>query len=84
MMKSRLTLEEHKELGADLHEIRNKIGEYISKISTVYSKSSKQCKLTLKAQEAIDKLRWEMEGSLFIEKPKEFSTRIYFPGSKRD
>ena len=81
-MKPRLTLQEHKELGANLYEIRSKLGEYVWALSKVYSKSSKQCKLAINAQEAVDKLRRQMEGRLFVEKLKDFNVSIYYPGTK--
>jgi hypothetical protein len=81
-MKRKVTLEKHKELGAELYSLRNKLLSYSEIFASTYGKTVDISKFAKAAIQNIDKLRWKMEGRLSQEHPQDFDVHIYFPGSQ--
>jgi len=78
----RLTLEQHKEIGKELHQIRNRLTGLVLKVGDTYPHVSGLYKCASEAVNALDTLRSRLDSQLF-EEHREIGTReltrVYYP-----
>lgn len=78
-----LPWEEHRRIGAELHSIRQRIGELATRLSETYGTGARVTGNAERAQKAIDDLRQELDALLFREHssmPRMELTRVYYQG----
>jgi hypothetical protein len=78
--KQRLTSEEHQTIGAELHAIRGRLFAVGHCVLEAYPKQSRAVMAYLKAADALDRLRSELDGTAYMEHPTDFSTKWYYSG----
>lgn len=80
--KSRLTREQHDELGRTLAGIQNELAHRITQIANAYPRTGRGSepyrKLTA-AQDALSGARNALENALFEEHPDTAATTVYYP-----
>ena len=82
MKKKKLTIEEHKEIGKHLKEIREYLINLSCTVPNTYGKTSSAGKLACKLFENVDALRSVMENQCFRDCPGEADTDVYYPANK--
>ncbi|GGU62657.1 hypothetical protein [Streptomyces lavendofoliae] len=82
--KTRLTYEEHLEMGRELYRLRNELMELGIRIRNAYPKADRAVKKIQTTQDAIDQTRAVMDSHLAKEHPERFDTKVYYPGSADD
>lgn len=78
-MATGLTIERHRELGAELHQMRETLNALVVELWYAYPVRSKQRIELHRALLHLDVLRSELEGAMFRECPSERSLDIYYP-----
>lgn len=63
--KEKLTLQQHRKLGAELRRMRDYLTTESGRLGNTYGSSSKAHRYASRAADAIDKLRSEMENVMF-------------------
>ena len=74
-MRNKMTLEDHKTLGANLVVLRKSIMDCWLTVPT-----KKEGRKLRAMQESVDRIRSSMEDRLFKEYPEDASIYIYYPG----
>lgn len=69
MKKKPITLDEHIEISEQLCPARRFLGSLMCKLSRHYTNKSKVLRLAIKAENAVDKLRCELDNCVFAENP---------------
>lgn len=77
-LPKKLTIEEHREIGAELKRIREYLITLSCKIPNTYGKTSRVGKKARWVYEGIDHLRNVMENQMFVDCPKDSDTKIYY------
>ena len=67
MSKARFTLERHKQVGRELHRIREQLVHLSVEVCNAYPSASKACRRACKAQIAVDELRSALDDELYRE-----------------
>ena len=67
MSKARFTLERHKQVGLELHRIREQLVHLSVEVRNAYPSASKACRRARKAQIAVDELRSALDDELYRE-----------------
>jgi hypothetical protein len=78
-----LAWEEHCRIGAELHSIRQRIGELAARLSEIYGTGARVTGNAERAQKSIDDLRQELDALLFREHssmPRMELMRVYYGG----
>lgn len=76
--KAGLTLERHREIGAELAQIRDRLVTLACEIGNAYPVTSPQSRAAAKAWPAVDSLRSLLDNTVFMEYPAEASPAIYY------
>ena len=76
----RPTSEEHQAMGKELHAVRGRLFGVGHRVLAAYPKQSRVALAYLKATNALDCLRYELDNAACSEHPAEFSTKWYYPG----
>lgn len=79
--KIHMTLEEHKELGAQLARIQNELVKATTLVANAYPQKSEEVKLLRRAVADLSSIKDRLERRVCVEYPDDFSTRIYYPRS---
>ena len=74
----KLTIEEHREIGAELKSIRKYLIALSCKIPNTYGKTSRAGKQSVRAYEGINQLRNVMENQMFVDCQGDCDTGIYY------
>ena len=87
-MKTKLTLEQHRELGARLHAYREQLCHDIATIGNAYPISKRLVTKAQKTLNCLDDLRCALDGQVFDDySPSRISApdlmKIYYPGVRR-
>ena len=77
-----LTLDEHRALGYELFETRNRVFTLGVEVSNRYRKSSTPSRRAQRAVQALDGLRCALDSQLALDHPDEFEPSVYYPGPK--
>ncbi|MFE1515724.1 hypothetical protein ACFW9I_02645 [[Kitasatospora] papulosa] len=84
MTKSRLTLDEHRQLGQRLAAIRNELLRLGTQLTNAYPLAGHEAGPARKlatARTAVDKARCDLEHALFREHPQDGKTTFYHPNN---
>lgn len=78
-MKKRppLSLDEHRQLGLELSEMRNRMVTLAVDLSGRY-RQTRSPRRALRAQAALDDLRSELDNQLLRDHPDDFEPRVYY------
>ncbi|KKN57522.1 hypothetical protein LCGC14_0561390 [marine sediment metagenome] len=79
-----LTLEEHKEIAATLHTVRDSVSEVYDTLCGGYGWRTRQTNMAINMFEPLDRLRGLLECALRDEHRGDFDVRIYFPERAQD
>jgi hypothetical protein len=85
MVKSRLTLEQHQDLGRKLAKHRDELQAHTVFLAGAYPRSGPEAVAARKlraAYKAIDEARSALDSSLFREHPDEASPDVYYPAQR--
>jgi hypothetical protein len=77
-LPKKLTIEEHRVIGAELKLIRQYLITLSCKIPNTYGKTSRVGKQAVRVYEGIDHLRNVMENQMFVDCPGDGDTGIYY------
>ena len=77
-LPKKLTIEEHRKIGAELKQIRQYLITLSCKIPNTYGKTSRVGKQAVRAYSGIDPLRSAMENQMYMDCPGHGDTGIYY------
>ena len=80
--KKRLTIDEHKQIAAQLFQIREQLIHISVMVLNAYPHKRKFVSLPGKAMNMIDQLRSDLEDEMFEDFPNQADVYIYYPGSQ--
>lgn len=83
MAKPRYTMDQHKDLGRELYEMRERLTRLVIELSAAYPMSCRGYKHLVKAKRWLDQARSAMDDELFKEhgeRPSHELLRVYYPG----
>lgn len=83
MTKSRLTPEDHADLGATLAAIRDELLQRAVQVANAYPKTAPQIRHLNSAVEALDQARSDLDNALARDYPDEFAPSVYYPQDDR-
>jgi hypothetical protein len=78
--KRRPNSEEHRAMGVELHAIRGRLLAVGRRVTGAYPKQSRASLAYIKATEALDRLRSELDNAACLEHPADFLPTWYYPG----
>lgn len=84
MAADRLTLDEHAEIGAELHALRLALLDVVADVARRYPKSHRYHRKLLAAVDALDAARSAGDDAFADEHPTDFAPSAYYPGSVDD
>ena len=83
MTKSRLTPEDHADLGATLAAIRNELLHRAVQVTNAYPKTEPQVRHLNNAVDALDSARSALDNALARDYPNAFDPETYYPQDDR-
>lgn len=85
MQKPVITFERHNEIGADLHDMRNRLQKMHAEAASSHGSrhQKKATRALFRAFEKINEARSSLEEVMFVDHPGQASVRIYYPGTEK-
>jgi hypothetical protein len=82
MKTTKLTIEEHRELGAELKTVRSVLMKRSVQVGNTYGVTAKTHRRIDKALRALEGAKSELENQLFLDHPKEATHGVYYEGGR--
>ena len=77
----RLSPDEHRALGRALYDLRDRFMVLDDALTQHFCKSSRVGRAKARLQRGVDRLRCRLDGLFARQHPREFNTRVYYPGA---